>query len=107
MSDKTILEGHFKNSVKPVSLEGTNTILNQMKFSVCKIYKEEINGTGFFCKLPYKSEILSFLITNNHILNNEDIEINKSIKLSINNEFKNIKIDEKRIVITNEKLDFT
>ena len=107
MSDKTILEGYFKNSVKPVSLEGTNIILNQMKFSVCKILKVEVNGTGFFCNLPYKSKVLPFLITNNHILNNEDIKIDKSIKLWINNEFKNIKIDEKRIVMTNEKLDFT
>ena len=107
MSDNTILEAHVDNSVIPVSLEGTNKILNQMKFSVCKIHKIGFNGTGFFCNLPYKSKILPFLITNNHVLNNQDIEINKSITISINNEFKDIKIDETRITLTNKELDFT
>jgi V8-like Glu-specific endopeptidase len=80
-----------------------------MKYSVCKIYKRGENGTGFFCNLPYKSKSIPFLITNNHILNSEDIEINKDIKISLNNgrEFKNINIDESRIVLTNEYLDFT
>ena len=60
MADKTILEAHVDNSVIPVSIEGTNKILNQMKFSVCKIHKIGSNGTGFFCNLPYKSKILPF-----------------------------------------------
>ena len=103
----TILEDHINKSVLPISLEGINKILFQMKFSVCKIHKIGSNGTGFFCNLPYKSKILPFLITNNHVLDNEDLKINKYIKFSINNEFKNIKIDEKRIVLTNKELDFT
>jgi hypothetical protein len=109
MSENIIREGYISDSIKPVSLEGTNSILNQMKFSVCKIHKIGINGTGFFCNLPYKSKLISFLITNNHILDSKDIEINKDIKISINNgkEFKNIKIDRKRIILTNEKLDYT
>ena len=109
MSKDIIKEGYIKDSVIPVSLEGTNKIMNQMKYSVCKIYKSGENGTGFFCNLPYKSKSIPFLITNNHILNSEDIEINKDIKISLNNgrEFKNINIDESRIVLTNEYLDFT
>ena len=103
----TILEDYINKSVLPISLEGINKILFQMKFSVCKIHKIGSNGTGFFCNLPYKSKILPFLITNNHVLDNEDLKINKYIKFSINNEFKNIKIDEKRIVLTNKELDFT
>ena len=109
MSENIIREGYISDSITPVSLEGTNSILNQMKFSVCKIHKIGINGTGFFCNLPYKSKLIPFLITNNHILDSKDIEINKDIKISINNgkEFKNIKIDRKRIILTNEKLDYT
>ena len=39
----------IKNSLIPVSIEGTEKILFQMKNCVCKIYKNEgINGTGFF-----------------------------------------------------------
>ena len=104
-----IKEEHFDRSIIPVSLEGTNLIMNQMMFSVCKIYKVGKNGTGFFCNLPYKSKSIPFLITNNHVLDSEDIENNKDIKISINNgtELKNIKIDESRIVLTNKNLDFT
>ena len=112
MSEDIIREGNINGALIPVSLDGINEIMNQMKFSVCKIHKIGKNGTGFFCNLPYKSKLIPFLITNNHILNSEDIEINKDIKISLNNgnnlsEFKNIKIDGSRIVLTNEDLDFT
>ena len=109
MAENIVREGYINGSIIPVSLEGTNKILNQMKFNVCRIYKAGINGTGFFCNLPYKSKLIPFLITNNHIINSEDIDNKKDIKISINNgkEFKNIRIDETRIVLTNKDLDFT
>ena len=109
MSKDIIKEGFMKDSVIPVSMEGINKIMNQMKFSVCKIHKIGENGTGFFCNLPYKSKLKPFLITNNHILKSKDIQIDKNIKISLNNgkEFKNIKIDDTRIVLTNEDLDYT
>ena len=109
MSDGIIREGYINGSIMPVSLEGTSQILNQMKFSVCKIHQVGKIWTGFFCNLPYKSELIPFLITNNHILNNEDIKNNKSIKISRNNgkELKKIKIDEARIAFANKELDFT
>ena len=109
MSKDIIKEGFMKDSVIPVSMEGINKIMNQMKFSVCKIHKIGENGTGFFCNLPYKSKLKPFLITNNHILKSEDIQIDKNIKISLNNgkEFKNIKIDDTRIVLANKDLDYT
>ena len=109
MSEDIIREGYINGALIPVSLDGINEIMNQMKFSVCKIHKIGKNGTGFFCNLPYKSKLIPFLITNNHIIDSEDIENKINIKISMNdgNEFKNIKIDETRIVLTNKGLDFT
>jgi hypothetical protein len=72
-----------------------------MENSICKIYKNEKEGIVFFSKI---SDILC-LITNNHILNEEDIEENKIIDISINNNPKKIKINKKRKKYTNEELD--
>ena len=48
-------EKKIKYSPDPVSIEGTNKILEQMKNCVCKIKYKEIFGTGFFCYIPYKN----------------------------------------------------
>ena len=105
----TIKEGYIKNSLEPITLDGLDTIADQMKHSVCRILRTGNFGTGFFCKLPYKSTLLPFLLTNNHVLDYDYLKNNNNIKISLNNkkELKNIKIDEKRIVITNQDLDFT
>jgi V8-like Glu-specific endopeptidase len=109
MESNIILEGNTKNSIKPVSLEEMFRITQQMQYSICKIYKKETTGTGFICKLPYNSFKIPFLITNNHILNEKDIEKDKQITISFNNEekFMNIIIDESRITLTNKDLDIT
>ena len=109
MSKSVIREEYLERSIIPISMEDTNKIMNQMKLSVCKIFKVGKNGTGFFCKLPYGTKLMHFLITNNHVLNYEDIGIDKDIKLSINDgkQLKNIKIDNTRIILTNEKLDYS
>ena len=76
------LEKKVKVSPNPISIPGINNIIFQMQNTVCKIYKEDgINGSGFFCKIPYpgQNKFLPALITNNHILNSQDIEINKKI----------------------------
>ena len=98
-----IREQLIKGQHRPISLKGIKNIVEQMENSICKIYKNENEGTGFICKI---SDIL-YLITNNHILNEEDIEENKIIDISINNKYKKIKIDKKRKKYTNEKLDIT
>ena len=109
MERSTILEEYIKNSTKPISLEGMIKITEQMKNSICKIYKIGIIGTGFLCNLPYNSVNFPFLITNYHILNEKEIENNKKIVISFNDEniFKDILIDESRITLTNKDLDFT
>ena len=94
-----------------ITIEGTETILNQMKNTICKISKDKgERGTGFFCKIPVPGDILlPVLITNNHVLNEEDIKNNKTIKTTINDDksYVNIVIDESRQKFTSKKLDIT
>ena len=101
-------EKYINISPDPVSFNGTNNILNQMNNCVCRIYNNG-NGTGFFTKIPYKSKLLPVLITNNHIINENDIKNNKMITLYLNNDKieKSFKIDNERLRYTNEKLDIT
>jgi len=83
---------------------------------MCKIISKKIingklepnYGTGFFLEIDIK-EIPSkrCLITNNHILNEDDIKINKYITIEKKKKKKEIKITEKRKVYTNKELDYT
>ena len=57
-----------------VPIEGVETILYQLKNCICKIFQD--NGkkaTGFFCNIPYRDKTIPFLLTNNHVLNKNDI----------------------------------
>ena len=100
----------IKEQPIPVSLKDTKKILFQMENCICKIYLNngEI-GTGFFCKIPFNNNLLPVLITNNHVLNKDDIDNNKIIKLMINNEVKKIEIDNirKRYTNSDENIDIT
>ena len=92
----------------PVPIEGIKTILYQMENCICEIYKD--NGqkaSGFLCNIPFYNKTIPFLITNNHVLKDSDIRINKIIELTINNEVREIKIDRTRIRYTNKELDVT
>ena len=105
-------EKYNDNSVNPISIEEMEKIIFQMKNCICKIYKNDgTKGTGFFCKIPFPDDnnLLHVLITNNHILEQTDIENNKFIEISINNEKedRNIQIDKKRRVFTDVNLDIT
>ena len=103
-------EKFLLNSPLPIPIKGIEIILYQMKKCVCKIYRKDgIKGTGFFCKIPYKNELLPILVTNWHILTLEEINYNKEIKLSLNDdkEFKVIKIDENRKIFSDKDLDAT
>ena len=84
---------------KPVTIEGTIKILEQLKNCICKIENKNGNGTGFFCYIPYKNEKLEVLITNNHIIDEEIINENEKIEVSINDdkEYKIIELKNKKI----------
>ena len=72
-------EKKIKNGIEPVSIERTEKIINQMKNCVCKIYSNGSTGTGFFTKIPYKNKYIKVLITNNHVLDENDIKNNNII----------------------------
>ena len=101
-------EKFIKASPEPVSLKGTKNIIYQMNNCVCKIYNKG-EGTGFFTKIPFKFKLLPVLITNNHVIDINDIINNKIISIYLNNdkEEKTIRIDNNRLRYTNEKLDIT
>ena len=98
-------------SPDPVTIEGTERILLQMKNYICKIIKKEgEKGTGFFCKIPIpNNDFLPVLITNNHVLKESDIDNGKIIEITINNDkgYGNITIDETRKKFTSKELDIT
>ena len=103
-------EKYIIGSPLPVSIKGTEIILDKMKTCICKILKDNgVKGTGFFCKIPYENNLLSVLITNNHVLNSKDINVTNNITISLNDnkEFKHIEIDNSRKLFTNEELDVT
>ena len=110
MADNINKEQDIASSPEPVSYEGTKKILDQMDNSVCRIFNGK-KGTGFFTKIPYNNKLLPVLITNNHIIGQNDIKNNESITLYIHNykdqNTKTIKLDNNRLRYTNEKLDVT
>ena len=105
----TIKEKYSGSFLEPVSLEGTQKIIEQMNNSICRIYNENKEGSGFFAKIPYKSNLLPVLITNNRVINKDDILNIKRISIYINNDnkIKTLKLDRNRKKYTNEKLDIT
>ena len=108
--DDFIQEKYIEKSPNPITIEGTENILYQMKNSICKIINNDGNkGTGFFCRIPYNNKLLPVLVTNNHVLNENHIENNKKLEITLNDgkKVKIIELDNSRIRYTNEELDFT
>ena len=98
----------INTSPEPVTVEGTEKRLNQMNKCVCKIYNK-CEGTGFFTKIPFNNILLPVLITNNHVLGENDIKKNNIIILSLNYDKKKkiIEINNERKKYINEELDIT
>ena len=95
---------------EPISIEGLEIILQQMKNCICKIHRNDgIEGIGFFTKIPFENELLPVLITNNHILSKNDINYNNIIRITFYNdkECRNIKIGNSRKIYHNEFYDIT
>ena len=104
-----IEEALIEDQPSPVDLEGTKVILSQMENCICKIVKDDgQKGTGFFCRIPFpdKKNLLNVLITNNHVLNENDIENDNIIKFKFYNKEKK-KEEEKEIRIDNSRKKYT
>ena len=104
MENKEII---IKDALLPITLPKQKEITRQMEKCVCKIYINGKNGTGFFAKIPYKNSFIKVLMTNNHVLDSNDISENKIITFSLNNNIKNIKIDKEMKTYTSESFDTT
>ena len=98
-----------------ITIDQTKTILNQLENCICKIFVDDgSKATGFFCNIKYDNKEMPVLITNNHVFNEDNIKLNKIIKLGLNGKndknkliHKDIKIDKDRLVYTSEKFDTT
>ena len=104
-----IEEVKIDSQPSPVDLDGTKVIVSQMENCICKIIKDDgEKGTGFFCTIPFPGEnnLLNVLITNNHVLNENDIKDDKIIKFIIYNKGKNIE-EEKQIQLDNSRKKLT
>ena len=95
--------------IEQVSISGTETILNQMKNCICYIKINDINGTGFFCKINYKDKMIDVLMTNYHILNEKYYNENNELNLFINDNKDEITLNLKikRKTYFNKKYDLT
>ena len=110
--EKCILEKQLKNFPESISTGQLTIIIEQTKRSICKIHcKDGGIGTGFFCIIPFPDKInqLPVLITNNHVIKDEDIKENKTIIFSLDNEeiHLEVKVNDNRIIYTNEQYDIT
>ena len=111
-SDDCIKEKDLKGHASPITTDKLKTILEQIEKCICDIKcKIEGHSTGFFCRIPYPDffSLKPVLITNNHVLNEDDITEDKIIKFTVNNDtiHKEIKITNKRKAYTNVNLDVT
>ena len=69
-------EIHIRGSPISIPVYALQVITEISKKSICKIIlNKEKTATGFFCLIPFPDETqrLPVLITNNHVLGEEDI----------------------------------
>ena len=106
-----VKEKELANVPKAIPTEDMIILLDLIKNQVCKITcKDGSHGTGFFCNISNDwSNNIKVLMTNNHVLNENDIQPGQTIKFSLNNDFKDYKIliDEERKTYTNKAYDVT
>ena len=107
--DEFTPEMNIPGMAPPIDGEQTMFILNQLYKSCCKISGGK--GSGFLCKIifPNSTNLFPALITNNHVLGEDDISKGKKINFSLENDkfLFSIIIDDSRIAYTNIKFDCT
>ena len=99
------------NDISPLSSQDLLIINSQMNQCICKIYIKHGVGTGFFCLIsfPNGQNKIPVLITCNHILKDEDLQIEKKINISFSNDekIKEILIKKDRKIYTSREKDIT
>ena len=107
-----IEEKALNNQSKSIPIDSLKILIELTEKRICKIeLKDGGFGTGFFCVIPYLNSWKTYntLITNNHVIGKQDLLPGEIIKFSINNEkkFLEIKIDDSRLVYSNEDEDIS
>ena len=72
---------------------------------ICKISAKSI-GTGFFCKMAHKNELVPVLITNYHVIDDNYVGSNNSLKVYINEDYKFININKNRIIYSSSNNEY-
>jgi hypothetical protein len=106
-----IPEKKLAGYAEAISIEEFEKFSEFARKRICKIKcSDESHGTGFFCSVCLDNwNSMKTLITNNHVLNADDIIPGKKIKFSLNDEAKNyeIELDKERRSYTSRKYDIT
>ena len=105
-------QNYITNQPEPIPSAINKVLLEQGETNVCKIYKNnEFFGSGFFCNIQIDdwNNYAKVIMTNNHVLNNDDIQPYKTINFSIKNDtkFHEILIDNTREIYTDTDYDIT
>ena len=87
-------------------------LFNYAENKICKIFcNDKRIETGFFCIIPLDNlnNNLRVLMTNNHIIGENELNSDIKIKLTLNNdkEVKEIVLDKERRKYTSDKYDIT
>ena len=112
------MEESDSSSSISLTIEQTQTILDQTTSNLCLIKTENIECYGFFCLIPYlqdksdsqdldNGKLQPVMITCNSILKSQDLKKGNNIKIIYKNEEKIIIIDESRHIYYNEFFDIT
>ena len=102
-----IEEKQIPNQPKSLTKYQFEKINEQMEKYTCLINcKDGGLGTGFFCRIPFPDfyNLLPVLITNNHVLNEEDLKVGNEIQITLNKEKKTtIYLDDERKIYSKKK----
>ena len=106
-----INEGKITGAVSPLNIKDTETILAQMKTSICiidHIAEGKLTGTGFFCNIDLGDQKIPCLLTNYHVLDEKYIREYKKIRISMHDKRINdeITINEKDILYLSPKNEY-
>ena len=93
-SEEIIPEGIIPKAKPIQSLDQTELKLKAKCF--CKIIGN-LYGTGFFCKITYEDKLIPVLITNYHVIDDNYIRKNENLKIYINDDYKVIKLKNRKI----------
>ena len=106
------------SSIKEKKIKGNSNYINIDKLKdhieilekcVCKIITNKGSGSGFFCKLnvrQYEAIQRQFLMTNNHVINEDYINSQNFIRIVVDKKEKILNLNN-RIKLTDKEKDFT